>query len=96
MKNYSHEIFVKQLRLIKFPDYSSYTFVNDVYQDFVTKFLSVIDFVAPIRTLRVKSNTRTWLDMDVLNTSRNRHKHYKKLERSGKEIYKSKINYANL
>ena len=42
MKNYSDEIFVKQFRSIKFPDYSNYTRVNDVYQEFVTKLLSVI------------------------------------------------------
>ena len=47
--------------------YSNYTFVNDAYQDFVTKFLSVIDFVAPIKILRVKSNTKSWCDIDVLN-----------------------------
>ena len=32
MKNYSDEIFVKQLKVIKFPDYSNYTSVNGAYQ----------------------------------------------------------------
>ena len=32
MKNYSDEIFVKQLKVIKFPDYSNYTSVNGSYQ----------------------------------------------------------------
>ena len=59
MKNYLDEIFVEKLRAIKFPDYSNYTCVNDAYQDFITKFLSVINFVASIRTLRVKSNTKS-------------------------------------
>ena len=45
MKNYSDEIFVEKLRSIKFPDYSSYTNVNYAYQDFVTKFSSIVDFV---------------------------------------------------
>ena len=59
MKNYSKKTFVEELRLIKFPDYSNYTCVNDAYQDSVpTFFLSIIDFVAPIRTLRIKSNTK--------------------------------------
>ena len=48
MKNCSDEIFVKQVRAIKFLDYSNYTCVTDAYQEFVTKFLSVLDFVAPI------------------------------------------------
>ena len=56
MKNHSDEIFVEQLRLIKFPDYSNYTCVNNAYPDFVTTFLSAIDFAAPIKTLRIESN----------------------------------------
>ena len=50
MKNYSEDIFVEQLRLIKFPDYSNDTCVNDAYHDFVTQFLSVTNFVAPIKS----------------------------------------------
>ena len=58
MKNYSDRIFAEQLRVIKLPDYSNYNSVKGAYQDFATNFLSVIDFVAPIRTLkRVKLNT---------------------------------------
>ena len=57
--------FVEQLKAIQFSDYSNYTCVNDAYQDFLTKFLSVIDFVAPIRTLRVKFNTKPCFDIDV-------------------------------
>ena len=80
MKSYLDETFVEKLRAIKFPDYSNHTCVNDAYQDFVTKFLSVIDFVAPIRTLRVKSNTKPWFDTNVLNAIRNRDKHYRKVK----------------
>ena len=86
MKSYSDETFVEKLRAIKFPDYSNHTCVNDAYQDFVTKFLSVIDFVAPIRTLRVKSNTK----------ARNRDKHYRKVKHSGKEIGKRNFKCAKL
>ena len=50
--------------------------------------LSVIDFVAPTRTWRVKVNTKLWFDIDVLNAIRNRDKHYKKFEWLGKEIDK--------
>ena len=48
MKNFSDEIFVEKLRSIKLPNYSNRTFVNDVYQDFATKFSSVVYFVASI------------------------------------------------
>ena len=53
-------IFVEQVTGMKFPDYSNYTCVNDVYQDFVKKFLFLVNFAAPIRTLKVKSNTKLW------------------------------------
>ena len=49
MKNYSEDIFVEQLRSIKFPDCSNDTCVNDAYHDFVTQFLSVTNFAAPIK-----------------------------------------------
>ena len=46
MKNFSDETFVEKLRLIKFPDYSNHTCVNNIYQDFVTnKFLFVVDLL---------------------------------------------------
>ena len=72
------------------------TCVNNAYQEFVTKSLSVIDFVAPIRTLRVKSNTKPWFDIDVLNAIRNCDKHYRKFKRSGKKIDKGNFKCAKL
>ena len=65
MKNYSNEVFVEQLKPIKFPE--CYAYVNDAYKNFVTKFLSVINFVTPITALGVKCNTKSWFDIDVLN-----------------------------
>ena len=70
--------------------------MNKTYQEFVTKFLSVIDFVAPIRTLRVKSNTKPWFYIDVLNAIRNCDKHYRKFKRSGKETDKGNFKYVKL
>ena len=67
MKNYSDENLVDKLGSTKLPDYSNCTCVSDAYQDFVTNFFSAVDSVSPIRTLRVKSNTKPWLDIDVLN-----------------------------
>ena len=61
---------------------------------FVTKFLSAIDSISPIRTLRVKSYTKPWFDIDALNAIRNRHKHYKKFKQSGKGTDKDNFKYA--
>ena len=87
---------MEKLRSIKFPGYSNYASVNDAYQDFVTKFLFVIDFFATVKTLRVKSNTKTCSDVDVINAIRNRDKHYKKLKRSDKEIDKGSFKCTKL
>ena len=84
MKNYSDEIFVEQLRAIKFPDCSNYTSVDDACQDFVTKFLSVIGFVTPVRTLSVKSNTKPWFDIKWKQSSKDTDK------RNFIEMYKLK------
>ena len=96
MKNYSDKIFVEQLRAIRFLDYSNYTCVYDTYQDFVTKFLSVIDFVAPIRTFKVKSNTKPWFVIDALNTMWNCDKHYRKLKQARNKIDKGNFKCAKL
>ena len=59
-----------------------------------SKLLSVINFVVPIRTLRVKSNTKLWFDIEILNAIRNRDKHYKKfkwsIKKTGKGNFKCK------
>ena len=48
------------------------------------------------RTLRVKSNTKSWFDIDVLNAIQNYYKHYRKLKQSGKEIDKGNFKCAKL
>ena len=75
MKNYSDENLLEDLRSKKFIDYSNYKYVDNAYQDFVTTVSSVANFVLPIRTLRVKSNTKPLFDIDVFNTFRNRSEH---------------------
>lgn len=98
MKNDSYEIFVEQLRSVKFPDCSNHLCVNDTYQNFLKKFSSVVEFVGPIRTLksRVKSNSKPWFDLDVLNAIWNREKGYKKFKRLGKNIDKGNFKWTRL
>ena len=81
---------MEKLESVKFSDYSNYTCVNDAYQDFGLKFLFVIDFVAQVRTLRAKYNTKPWFDVNVLDVIWNHDKRYKKLKRWGKEIDEDK------
>ena len=74
IKNYSYEMFVDKLSSKKFSDYLNHTRANDAYQDFVTEFLSAVDSVSSVRTLRVKS------DFNALNTVRTRNKRYKNMQ----------------
>ena len=65
MKDYPDETFIEKLRSINFFDYSNHKCVNNTYQDFVTKFFSVVNSVALIKTLKVKSNTKPCFNIEV-------------------------------
>ena len=66
--------------------------MSDAYQDHVTKFLCVFDSVAPIRTLRVKSNTKPWFDIRVSNSVQNHDKHYKNSNNEARKLKKAILN----
>ena len=44
----------------------------------------------------MKSNTKPWVDNDVLNSIRNHDKHYKKIKQSDNEIDKDNFTQAKL
>ena len=69
---------MEKLRSIEFPNNSKHICVNNAYQDYHS--------VAPIQTIRVKTNTKSWLDIEVLNPIRNHDKHYKKLKNQAKKL----------
>ena len=66
-----------KIRSIKLCDYSNHISVDDAYQDFAPKFLSVVDSVKPIRTLKVKSKTKPLFDIDILHAICKHDKYYK-------------------
>lgn len=74
--------FLWRFRSTKFPDYSNNNCVNDAYQGFVTKFLSVTDSVVATRTFESKTlNIKPWFDIDILHVIPNRDKeHCKKFK----------------
>ena len=61
----------------------------------VFKFLSVVDFVAPIKTLRVKTNTKPWFDTDVLNAIQNCVQHQKNLNDQARKLTKAVLKIIN-
>jgi hypothetical protein len=86
MKNYTKELFIQKLNEIQFPDYSIFENVNEAYSDFVTKFMSVIDSICPLRQVRIKTNTKPWFDGNILEAIRVRDKLRKKYKKSGLQV----------
>ena len=66
VKRYSPERFLEILTEIVFPCYRTYTCVNDVYSDFIYRFVGAINFIAPAKKIRVKTSSKPWLDNQIL------------------------------
>ena len=67
LKRYSAKTFLEILREIIFPDYLTYTCVNDAYSDFIYGFVEAINFIAPSKKIRVKSNSKPWFDSQIVS-----------------------------
>ena len=74
MKNYSKELFNQKLKEVQFPDYSSFENVN---ADLSSKLIGVIESIAPLKHIRLETNTN-WFDSKVLEKIRIRDKSRKK------------------
>ena len=67
LKRYSAEEFLEILREIVFPNYVTYTYVNDTYTDFIYRFAEAINFIAPSKKIRVKANSKPWFDNQIVS-----------------------------
>ena len=86
MKNYSKEVLVQKLGEISFPDYNTFECVNTAYQDFISKIMDVIDIIAPLKEIRIKGNSKSWFDSEILERINIREKLRKKYKKSGLQI----------
>ena len=59
------------------------------YDDFIAKLTDVIDKVAPIKEVRIKSNTQEWFDDEIHNAIQNRDKRLSIFKRS--KLYEDKL-----
>ena len=66
MKNYSKDLFLNMLKLIKFPNYSEFMDINAAYSQFMQVITSIIDEIAPLKEIRIRNNTQEWIDEEVL------------------------------
>ena len=53
------------LKNFDFPNYSNFKDINEAYSDFTEKVASVIEEIAPIKEVRVKSNSQDWFDAEI-------------------------------
>ena len=44
---------------------SEFSDINEAYSDFTEKVASVIEEIAPIKEVRVKSNSQDWFDAEI-------------------------------
>ena len=76
-KNYSAEYLTSTLKDIKFPNYDIFSDVNVAYADLTKKISDAIDSVSPIKTLRIKNNSKDWFDSEITEAIKLREKYLK-------------------
>ena len=77
LKYYSEDLYVKKLK-----DYSNFKDINEAYSDFTEKVASVIEEIAPIKEVRVKSNSQDWFDAEINEEIERRDKLLAKFKKS--------------
>ena len=75
-------------------NYQNHNEINEAYNDFIQKIMSVIDKVAPVKERRVKQNSQEWFDGEIVNGIKNRDKLFKKFKKSKLHIDKDIYNAA--
>ena len=76
---------IELLRKTDFPDYKTFTCLHKAYQDFIFKLSKVTDLLCPSKKLRLKANSKPWIDSETISVIRRRDKLFKKYQKSGLE-----------
>ena len=66
-----------------FPNYLNYTCVNDAYPYFINRFVESINFIAPAKRIRVKANSKSCFNNQIMSAKQRRDKLYKNFKDSG-------------
>ena len=74
MKKYSEEKFLENLKKIVFLKNLIYTFLNDAQSDFIYRFVEAINFIVPTKRIRVKANSKSWFDNEIISVIQRRDK----------------------
>ena len=84
------------LREIVFPNYLTYTCVNDAFSDFIYRVVEAISFISPSKKIRVKANSKLWFGNQIVPAIQRRDKLYKKFKHSGLETDKDNFKVAKM
>ena len=77
MKNNTKEKCLESLRKTDFPDCTTFTYLSKVHQAFIFKLSEVIDLLCPNKKLRLKANSKPWIDSGTISAIRKRDKLFK-------------------
>ena len=65
---------------IDLSNYRTFSCVNKDYLDFITKLITEIDSLCPSKKIRIKGNTKTWFNSEVISIINKRNDYYKKFK----------------
>ena len=80
VRNYSFDIYKQALERASFANYDNFHNPDIAYNDFINKLGSVVNAVAPFKTVRVKNNTSEWFDGGIEDKIHARDKLYKRFK----------------
>ena len=99
LKNYSKESFHQSLLGSDWSPVTLSDNPNDAWHSFKSIFISCLDNVAPVRTVRIKQRSEEWVDSEVLECIKARDKAYHKFKSDKSEenfqIFRKLRNKAN-
>ena len=81
---------------LNFRNYKKYNETNKAYNDFIQKFMSVIDLVVPIKERQVKQNFQEWFDGKIVDEIKNRNKLFKNLKNQNYTLTKIFIMWQDI
>ena len=84
-RNYIKDSYLQELENTKFPGYSKFIDINFAYSDFIGKLAIIIDKIAPVREMRIKTNLQEWFDKEIQEHIALRDKMLAKFKKSRKE-----------
>ena len=82
------DLFEQELPKLNFPSHQNYNEINDAYNDFIQKIMSVTDKVVAINERRLKQNYQRWFDGKIADEIENRNKLFQKSKKPKLRISK--------